>query len=87
MRKPWRAVVLGGLVAVAIGGLAARRHRAGPLPVPPADSSGVRVELLKTPLAFEPNIGQWSSACDFRARGLGYDLALAGGEARLGLQQ
>jgi hypothetical protein len=51
-----------------------------------ASPADMQVAVASTPLAFEPNVGQAGSQVDFVARGSGYVVGLAGGDAILALQ-
>ena len=72
----------GGSVARAAGGMSSAPRTAiqGPDHAPPAAS------IAALPLAFEQNVGQTDAAVDFLARGSGYTVFLAGGDAVLSLK-
>ena len=67
---------------------AARVLPAGAQPVSyhPSAKPNIRATMLQAPLAFEPNAGQTDKRVQFMARGEGYGLFFAPGEAVLSLQ-
>ena len=74
----WVAVVAGvwGVPALTL------RHET----LRPAGPAGPPVDAGRQPLAFEPNLGQAGSSTRYLARGAGYQLSFADGEAVLSLE-